>query len=240
MLVTGNPPESVELFGLQRAQTPPEQGHYLHYDGERLELVEVDEPARVWVDFIGGAQGHRRRYGGGAGQPVARAVGIKGQNRPTVLDATAGQARDAFVLASLGCNVTLLERSPLACALVADGLVRAARDADTADIVARMTLIHVDAADFLTTTEERWDVVVLDPMFPEPDKRARSKKDMAAFQTLIGGDEDADALLEPARRVARNRVIVKRPRHAPHLAGVKPSFVFDGSSTRFDGYTPQT
>ncbi|WP_265575736.1 class I SAM-dependent methyltransferase [Chitinibacter fontanus] len=85
---------------------------------------------------------------------------------------------------------------------------------------------------------QEFDVVYLDPMFPEPGKRAKSKKEMAAFQTLIGGDEDADALLPPARQIALKRVTVKRPRHAPHLAGCKPDFALEGESTRFDGYLP--
>ena len=40
---------------------------------------------------------------------MARAVKAGGGVR--VLDCTAGLARDAFVLASLGCEVTLVERS---------------------------------------------------------------------------------------------------------------------------------
>ena len=39
-----------------------------------------------------------------------RAVGLKGGGTPAVLDATAGLGADAFVLASLGCAVRLVER----------------------------------------------------------------------------------------------------------------------------------
>ena len=102
-----------------------------------------------------------------------------------------------------------------------------------------MQLQNVAAQEWLEACgTHAFDVVYLDPMFPEPDKRAKAKKEMAAFQSLIGGDTDADTLLEPARRVARQRVVVKRPRSAPWLAGQKPDFSYDGESTRFDAYLP--
>ena len=47
--------------------------------------------------------------------------------RPRVLDATAGFARDAFVLACLGCHVDLVERSPIMAALLRHGLEQASR-----------------------------------------------------------------------------------------------------------------
>lgn len=229
-----------EEFGLPLLAEIPASGHYLIWDRERLALAETGEKARVEVDLIDGAQAHRRKFGGGRGQPVAKAVGLKAGNTPTVLDATAGLGRDAFVLATLGCTVDMLERNPVACVLLRDGMRRGVEDADIAPIVARMQLQQQDARHWLPEHGQpgSYDVVYLDPMFPEPDKRARAKKDMHAFQTLIGGDTDADVLLAPARRIARQRVVVKRPRTAPWLAGIKPDFCFEGESTRFDAYLP--
>lgn len=53
-------------------------------------------------------------------------------------------------------------------------------------------------------------MVYLDPMFPHRQKSALVKKEMRVFQTLVGADDDADALLAPARRLAKKRVVVKR------------------------------
>ncbi|WP_432721799.1 class I SAM-dependent methyltransferase [Jeongeupia wiesaeckerbachi] len=228
-----------ERYGFTPTHAAPADGYFLAFEDGRLSLQQTGDRARVCVDFVDGASAHRRKFGGGRGQPVAKAVGLKGGATPAVLDATAGQGRDAFVLASLGCSVTLIERSPVAAALLDDGLRRAALDADTAEIAARMTLIHADSLQWLLAAAAKsFDVVFLDPMFPEPDKRAKSKKEMAMFQALIGGDTDADALLSPARHIARQRVVVKRPRHAPWLAEVKPNFDYPGESTRFDAYLP--
>ena len=63
-----------------------------------LELQKRDEPklGAVFVDFISGAMAHRRKFGGGRGEAVAKAVGVKGNELPTVIDATAGLGRDSF------------------------------------------------------------------------------------------------------------------------------------------------
>ncbi|MGL9773657.1 MAG: class I SAM-dependent methyltransferase [Sodalis sp. (in: enterobacteria)] len=60
----------------------------------------------------------------GAVKAVAKAVGIKGQGLPDVVDATAGLGRDAFVLACLGCRVQMFERHPVMAALLKNGLRR--------------------------------------------------------------------------------------------------------------------
>ena len=49
-------------------------------------------------------------------------------------------------------------------------------------------------------------------------------------------DLDADALLAPALAVALRRVVVKRPKGAPPLAGRTPSHVIASPNTRYDVY----
>lgn len=208
---------------------------------ERLELVQTGEnaPGAVYVDFVSGAVAHRRRFGGGRGQSIAKAVGLKSGATPTVLDATGGLGRDAFVLASLGCRVILLERSPVVAALLEDGIRRAMGDPEIGFWVAeRLSLIHTDAVKWMEglAEEEFPDVVTLDPMFPHRRKSAQVKKEMALFQQLLGSDEDADRLLPAALRVARKRVVVKRPDYAPVLGDVKPTMAIITKKHRFDVY----
>jgi 16S rRNA (guanine1516-N2)-methyltransferase len=192
----------------------------------------------VYVDFVGGKKNHRRQFGGGKGQPLAKAVAI--QNQPRILDATAGMGGDAFVFASLGCRVTLMERSPIVAALLADALERA-RQPDVPDdirqIVERMTLVNADAAAYLTTETPAVEVVYLDPMYPEKKKTAAAKKDMQALQALVGPDMDSDALLAAALQTAENRVVVKRPKGAPPLNGPKPNASVQSPNTRYDIYS---
>ncbi|MFC1749876.1 class I SAM-dependent methyltransferase [Pseudomonadota bacterium] len=218
----------------------PSQGLALCVTAERLELRQFgpDAPGPVYVDFVEGAMGHRRRYGGGRGQLVAKAVGVKKDRIPSVVDATAGLGRDSFVLAQLGCQVAMVERSPVVAALLKDGMARAESDEEVAPIVERMSLNVADAAQWLIglTEEQRPDVVYVDPMHPERTKAAVVKKEMRLFRELVGCDEDDAALLKAALAVARKRVVVKRPRKAVAIPGPEPSLVMEGKSTRYDIY----
>ena len=228
-----------QRFGLPRWDAPPAAGYWLELNPTHLVLCNPDRHGGVWAEFVEGAAAHRRQFGGGKGQPVAKAVGLKGRETLDVVDATAGLGRDAFVLASLGATVRLVERSPVAAALLADALTRAQQHPDTAPIAARMTLIHAEAQDWLANlpAEARPEVVFLDPMFPEKGKQAAAaKKEMQAFQQVIGDDEDSDALLLAALAVATRRVTVKRPRLGRPLVGATPSLQLIGKSTRFDVY----
>jgi 16S rRNA (guanine1516-N2)-methyltransferase len=205
---------------------------------ERLELRALHSEGPVYVDFVGGAVGHRRSFGGGRGQEIAKAVGLKKGATPSVLDATAGLGRDAFVLASLGCPVTLIERSPVVAALLEDGLARAAQDTEVAPIAARMQLLCGNAAQLMAQLEEaeRPDVVYLDPMYPHRRKSALVKKEMRLFREVVGEDPDADALLPTALAVARQRVVIKRPDYAEPMAGRVPTMSIRTKNNRFDVY----
>lgn len=211
----------------------------LRFESDTLTLHKRDEPKLdgILVDFVTGAVAHRRKFGGGRGQHIAKAVGLKQGVNPSVVDGTAGLGRDAFVLASLGCTVTMVERHPVVAALLEDGLRRAYQDAEIGDWMReRMRLFHGSSLEALAKLEQDVDVVYLDPMYPHRDKSALVKKEMRVFQTLVGADLDADGLLAPAMALASKRVVVKRPDYAEDLAGVKPSMVIETKKNRFDVY----
>lgn len=210
-------------------------------EGLALQKTGPKAPGPVRVNFLGGAVEHRRKFGGGKGQMIAKAVGVKAGVYPQVLDLTAGLGRDGFVLASLGCRVTLVERSPVVGLLLEDGLMRAraqAKDPALVETLQRMELIQREGCDYLANldAEQLPDVIYLDPMFPEREKSAQVKKEMQAFHQLVGRDEDAADLLGAALEKARYRVLVKRPRKAPPLAGRPPSYELSGKSSRYDIY----
>jgi 16S rRNA (guanine1516-N2)-methyltransferase len=213
-----------------------------------LELYALGAENRVSIkaDFHGPTTTYRRKKGGGKGQMIAKAVGVRSGVHPRILDATAGLGGDGFVLASLGCSVTLLERVPAVRALLKDALVQArayglSRDAELVDVLDRMTLIEADSLDYLQglPEEDRPDVVYLDPMFPVRSKSALVKKEMRVFHSLVGIDPDADCLLPAALACAKYRVVVKRPRIAPALKGSVANHVLEGKSNRYDIYTIQ-
>lgn len=231
--------ETATFWGVDFKLTA-KQGLALFQQSTHLELRQLDEPnvGAVIVDFASNTATHRRKHGGGRGEAVAKAVGLKGQKTWCVLDATAGLGRDAFVLASLGCRVDMIERSPIVAALLQDGLNRAATDSELSTwLPEKMQLHHGVATELLANWQGiHPDVVYLDPMFPHRKKSAAVKKEMRLFQQLLGPDEDADLLLTPALALAKKRVVVKRPAGAPYLADKKPDIEMAGKANRFDIY----
>lgn len=209
-------------------------------NGLGLGLNERKAPGLIRVDFVQGALAHRLKYGGGRKQDLPRAVGMKRGVNPRVIDATAGLGRDSVVLASLGCEMTMLERSPIVVALLQDALRRACLDDELAEWVPqRLKLITQSSIEYLKGVQhEDADTIYMDPMYPERSKSALVKKEMRIIRDVVGDDVDADELLAMALATGVPRVVVKRPKGAEALPGPTPSLVKQGKSTRYDIYFP--
>lgn len=199
----------------------------------------------VSVDFLAGKKAHRRQFGGGKGQPLVRAMGQTETGLPNIVDATAGMGGDSFVLATLGFNVKMVERSPIVASLLADALERAQTDLaeqpeEVQQSIQRLSLVNSDSATYLLETTQSIDVVYMDPMYPEKKKKAAAKKEMQALQSLVGPDIDSSNLLDAALQTAQLRVVVKRPKGAEPVQsikyGVSPSTQISSPNTRYDIY----
>lgn len=227
-----------QLFGLQKVTEV--QGWHLAWQDLALVLRHTDLPKQgdILVDFASGAANYRRQFGGGKDEAIAKACGLNKKRQLHIVDATAGLGRDALVLANLGARVTLVERNPLVAALLHDGLRRATLEPSTTELASRMQLHFLPAQAALAELPMA-DVVYLDPMFPPREKSALVKKEMRAFHDVVGSDLDADSLLAPALKLAKYRVVVKRPGYAEVLANTVPQLVVKGKNNRFDVYIKQ-
>jgi 16S rRNA (guanine1516-N2)-methyltransferase len=213
-----------------------ESDYLLLLTPDYLGLIQTDNKSLpLYVDFLSGKMTYRRQHATLKNETIARALGLKSKMQFKIIDATAGLARDSFILASLGFEVTLLERSPIIHALLEDGIRRASFDPVTAQVIKRLQLIQADAINWLKQAE-RPDIIYLDPMFPERQKSALVKKEMRIFQDIISEEDDTALLLTTALSCAKKRVVVKRPRLAEAIKGPSPSFSLKGSSSRFDIY----
>ena len=233
--------ERIFQFGLNPCSQIPQQSLFLLADANGLSLCRAGEKSHVRVDFAGGAAQYRLNKGGG--ELIGKAVNHR--TNPVVWDATVGWGRDRFVLASLGLMVHTIEQHPIVACLLDDGLARARLNEATADAASRITLHFGNARLLLPQLLQHHpqpDVVYLDPMYPERQKSAAVKKEMAYFHDLVGlGQiEDEATLLETARRSARKRIVVKRPRLGNFLNIQDPAYQYIGKSTRFDVYLPQS
>jgi len=102
-------------FPITREKHKPTEGFYLLVSDNVLGLADASEKKvlPIVVDFASPASLYRKQHGGGRKEPIVKAVGLKGNEQWHVVDATPGLGRDAFVLVSVGCKVTMIERPPI-------------------------------------------------------------------------------------------------------------------------------
>ena len=212
-----------------------------HQDPEGLLLVVGEASAwlelngvKVAVKFDSTAMQHRRK--GGHNEMLGRAVGLKTDRKPLIWDATGGLGRDAFVLADLGCEVTLFERLPILAWLL-EQAVQAAAVSGVDQVRAAAERMVVQAADSKTRRAPADIVIYLDPMFPDRKKAAAVKKEAAMLQHLAGQVDDSESLWQWAWDQPVERIVVKRPLRAPILGNIRPTHTLKGKSVRFDVFT---
>jgi 16S rRNA (guanine1516-N2)-methyltransferase len=213
----------------------------LVYTDSFLELQSASDEkcGKAWrmsIDLIGGSSGYRRKFNSSIKQPLAKAIGVKPNFRPTIVDATAGLGIDSFVIATMGCKVTLIERSSVLAVLLSDALSRAALHDDTRAIVNNMSLKQGDSIMILRELQYQPQTIYLDPMYPHKKKSSLNKKEMRIIRKLVGDDVDAPLLFEEACKKALQRVVVKRPKGAPTIAKKIPTHVIEMKNSRFDVY----
>ncbi len=203
-----------------RGSHPPEnqRGFHLWAADDRLELRGGPGGGAVWIRD---AELVRRSA---RGSDLLRACGAR--TRPRVLDAMAGWGVDGIVLANQGCAVTLVERHPAVAALAEDLLRRS-----------RVTGANVRWADGFAVLRERdvWDVVYLDPMFPERHKGALPGKRMQWLAALVADDSrPLSEWLSAATAAATDRVVLKRRRKDTAIG--RPDWQLVGRTVRYDVY----
>lgn len=209
----------------------------LRYEEQGLTLynTEPGAPGGLCVDFAG-RDLQRRAEESLKAQNLGKALGLKSLRYPVILDATAGLGTDSFLFGAAACQVVMLERNPIVHALLADALDRAACASEALQATAARMRLRQE--DFLHAKLESdtFDVVYLDPMFPDKKKSAKSGKGMFLLQQLITDSADERMMLQRAMQLARKRVVVKRARLSPTIGEHKPDISFAGSSNRFDVY----
>ncbi|CAG36944.1 class I SAM-dependent methyltransferase [Desulfotalea psychrophila] len=233
--------EIAQFLNIPLSDRREEYPQALIWDRDGLSLCSISakdgsHAKLLYIDFMGGKNGYRHANDCTTRQPIAKAVGIKPGFRPTVFDATAGMGGDGFVLACLGCRVTLCERSPIMYTLLQDGIERARQDSVMNKIMANLDLIHNNSKQFLENHGTNYHTIYMDPMYPHKKKSALNKKEMRVIRDLVGDDNDSDNLLETALTVAGNRVVVKRPKGAPYIEERKPHHEITMKNSRFDVY----
>ncbi|MEE3329088.1 MAG: class I SAM-dependent methyltransferase [Myxococcota bacterium] len=192
-------------------------------DEQSLHLVPTEDGLELWAGTrrhqgVGRVDFARRMESGpgAAQQPLHRAIG----KRPAfVIDATAGFGDDAIALAGFGHRVLALERSAVMAALLEDARERAETESRTAPIAERLRSECADACQRLPGMDPAPDVVYLDPMYAEPERKSRAlpRIEIQLLRRLVGREKDENDLFDAALRSGARRIVVKRPIQAPPL-----------------------
>lgn len=184
-----------------------------------------------------------------------------GRKGAVVFDLTAGLGQDSLILAMNGASqVHMVERDPIVVSLLQDALRRTnllsglqgidERAERAQELSTKLFLHYGDSKDIINQLEIP-DIVYLDPMFPPRTKSAKVKKGMALLHSLLDTQstdrlneeerlEEEVALLAESIKVAKSKVVVKRPSKALPLGGdlssFRASYAIEGSTNRWDVY----
>ncbi len=172
----------------------------------------------------------------GKKQPLLKALQFKDQMK--ILDMTAGLGRDALTLAYHGAHVVAIERNPILFLLLEQAYQELLNDPLFKNFKGSVKFVNQDATEFIRATDEKFDAVYLDPMYPMEDKTAKSKKDIEILRALASDTENLEQLIQTTIHKLQSRVVLKRPPHAEVL--LKPRHSLEAKLVRFDIYFPDS
>ncbi|MCQ2510198.1 MAG: class I SAM-dependent methyltransferase [Lachnospiraceae bacterium] len=227
--------EKLHIELVRSVQEVKDEEIYLLMDEEGLSLIQGGLKMRG--DFL--QMLPRLKPGKLHGEMLIKASKLKGlQERPVVIDATAGMGEDSLLLAAAGYEVYLFEKDPIIAALLEDALDRAIKEPVLGEVVKRMHLSGSDSIEAMKEGKIQADLVYLDPMFPARSKSGLIKKKFQLLQQLERPCSDEEELVKAALLVHPKRIVIKRPAKGPYLAGIKPSYSIDGKAIRYDCLVP--
>ena len=160
---------------------------------------------------------------------------IQAVNSPksfSIWDLTAGLGRDAFILASFGYSVIMVEQNPVLATILHYALEN--------NIIPRrnLNLVYANSLEFIQSQAILPNIIYLDPMFRD-NKTAKAKKDMQLIGHLTNNlpDQNQESLFVSSYTKAVNKVVVKRDNKQSNIIlAPLPSYTKIGKTIRFDVY----
>ena len=159
---------------------------------------------------------------------LKKAIGYGGESSKKILDCTAGLGHDAFILALLGQNVTVVEKNKGLCILFELALESLPQTSYFQEAKERITIINDDSASFVDKLFN-YDVVYIDPMFKDRGAAGRSGIMSLISDYLDDFTDVSDVLI----RSKFNRMVIKRQKKFKQSGNISPSFILSGKSINF-------
>lgn len=191
------------------------------------------EGRKLNIDFVENHLNYNKKKSSIKSELISKALG-GGKLGLRVLDLSAGLGIDAMFLSQLGYNVTAVERNPLLYLALSTAQEKLSDEAKS-----EIRFEFDSAKHFVENTNQAFDVIYFDPMFPEKKKSALPRQEMVLFKQLVGADDDAAEVVAAALNSKKaKRLVVKRPLKAP-LLFTNPQNQVEGKLVRFDVYGVQ-
>lgn len=236
----------VILGWLKELSIPMNEGYEtnfgLYYDKGQIYLntqaIKQEGFSPLCFNFMSHIKYHNTQSYSLKREPLAKALGMKKNPHPHVLDATCGEGKDTLLMLNFGAKVSSYERNPVIALLLLDAQRRLRNNPETISIYKdNFEFFPYDSRtseDFIS--RNRPDVIYFDPMYKSDKKRtAKPRKEMQIFEEVVGKDSDSLEFFEWATSIKPQRIVVKRSLHAdPIKEG--PSYSIKGKSTRYDVY----
>lgn len=164
----------------------------------------------------------------GNNDPMISAMKLRSGHR--VLDCTLGMAADAIVASFFVGNsghVTGLEANKYIAMLVKYGLQEyLTENKYLKEAFSRLNIINTNFIDFMNTQpKSSYDIVYFDPMFTYPLAKSSA---LNALRPLAVHDDIALEHIHAAKKIAKERVVMKQNRRSRKFETLSPDFICGG------------
>lgn len=207
--------------------------------GKKKEKIGIftgdSKPLFLSIDFLDSELQRRRKFFSSKKEPLLKAIGAKAQF-PKVFDGTAGLGRESYLLASHGYEVVACEKNPYLYVLLCLALEKLYENLNLPEEKRRLFFLYGDSLEVISSLENEFDVLYLDPMFPESKKSALVKKNMQVLQQMDLSDDKPLKLLEKAQSLGFKRIVFKRPKQVSILDESILKEYYENDTIRFEVY----
>ncbi len=145
----------------------------------------------------------------------------------SVLDCTAGLARDSYILKSMGFNVTMIEKNPL--------LILMIRNFIKKNLIANPILYYGDSYEFLCKTKKVYDYIYIDFMFNKTKTKSLSSKNDEFLKIICDNENNKNRLITESIKKCKSRVVVKEAKHSKSKF-LKPNYNISTNLIKYNIY----
>ncbi len=199
----------------------------INFDNQDIQLINANykRPVSISINFLDEETDNKIKLRLSGKKDIFNKLFPK--KGSTLLDCTAGYARDSYILRSMGFNVTMIENSPVMSLLLNNALKKLK--------LSNFIMYHGNSYDYLNHSEKNYDYIYIDFMFNKLKNNSLSSKNDETLKLVSFQELNKNRLIKLAIKKSRDRVVVKEPKHS--LSNIlKPEYVIKTKLLNFNIY----